>query len=72
MKRISYGPRKGDKYRVQIDGIPQEGPNNLLTKEQVLAQDMKWLADGHSLRISRNDAKGPRTRQVRSFKKRRR
>jgi hypothetical protein len=57
MKRVTYSPRSGDKYRVQIDGTLVAGKDGLLTRAQVLAQGMQLLAEGQNLRISRTSPK---------------
>lgn len=53
MKRITYDPRKGGRFRVRINGKLQPGKEALLTKSQILRHGLKLLADGQIFSIGR-------------------
>ena len=53
MKRITYDPRKGGKFRLRINGELQPGKESLLTKAQVLSHGLELLADGQVFSIGR-------------------
>ncbi len=53
MKRITYDPRKGGRFRVRIDGKLQPGREALLTKSQILMHGLELLAEGQAFSIGR-------------------
>ncbi len=57
MKHVTYAPRKGGLFRLQIDGKMQPGKEALLTKSQVLMHGLELLADGQVFSIGRASEK---------------
>lgn len=51
MKRVTYSPRKGNKYRIVVDGEEQPGPENLWTQRQVLRHGLSLIESGKTFSI---------------------
>ena len=60
IKRVTFDPRKKNKFRIRIDGVLQEGREGIGTRAQLIALVSQLAAGGRTVVVGPGSSGSPR------------